>query len=234
MQNEFTPLFIAHASAGSVMLVSGLVAMLAAKGNTYHRKAGQIYLVATTLVAFTGFTIALQKNNQFLIATSIFVLYMIMTGYRSLYLKQLCKEVKAQPVDWLIILFASAGCISLLVIGGMSLVNGNKGGLVPVVFGLISANFIRRDVLKFTKGPVDKKHWLYNHISGMVGSYIAGLTAFLAVNAGFVSRNFSLLVWLTPSIIGTPLIIYWIRKYKAKNEDLTKELRLRINAEVVV
>ncbi|MCX6352781.1 MAG: hypothetical protein NTX03_13125 [Bacteroidetes bacterium] len=223
-----TPIFIVHASAGSVMLLSGLVAMLAKKANKYHRMAGKIYLVAAALVSITGFTIAIQKNNQFLIATSVFVLYMVMSGYRSLYLKQLYKDVKAMPMDWLIIAFASLATVGLLLLGVLSILKGNNGGIVPLTFGIISATFIRRDILKFTKGPVEKKHWLYNHIRGMVGSYIAGLTAFLAVNAGFISHNFSLLVWLSPTAIGVPLIIYWTRKYKTKSDDLSKELGLKI------
>lgn len=228
MQNPLTPLFITHASAGCIMLLSGLVAMAAKKVNKYHRVSGKIYFGATSLVAITGFTIALEKNNHFLLATSIFVMYMVVSGYRSLYLKQLYKEVKAQPIDWLIIVFALIGTLGLLILGALTIMSGNKSGYVPLVFGVISGAFVRRDILKFTKGPVEQKHWLYNHIRGMVGSYIAGLTAFLAVNAGFISHNFSLLVWLAPSAIGTPLIIFWVNKYKAKSNDLSKELGLKI------
>ncbi|MEO8085556.1 MAG: hypothetical protein ABI763_01980 [Bacteroidota bacterium] len=155
-------------------------------------------------------------------------MYMLMSGYRSLYLKQLYKNVKAQPMDWLIIAFASLGAIGLLSLGIVSLYRGNSGGFVPLIFGLISVRFIWRDIAKFIKGPVDKKHWLFNHISGMIGSYIAGFTAFLAVNAGYITHDFSLIAWLTPTAIGVPLIIYWIRKYKVKKEDLSKELGLKI------
>jgi hypothetical protein len=228
MQNTMTPLLLAHATAGSVMLLSGVVAMAAKKANKYHRVAGKIYLVVATVVAVTGFAIAAQKNNQFLIATSVFVMYMVMTGYRSLYLKQLHREVKAQVIDWLIIAFASVGALGLFILGTKAIIRGNFGGLVPLIFGLIAASFIRRDVLKFVKGPVDKKHWLNNHISGMVGSYIAGFTAFLAVNAGFISNSFSPVLWLLPSAIGTPLIIYWIRKYGSQTDDQAKHMGLKI------
>lgn len=49
-------------------------------------------------------------------------------------------------------------------------------------------------------------HWLLFHISGMGGSYIALVTAFLIVQAG---TDASLIVWLIPTIIGTP-IISWV------------------------
>lgn len=214
MHNHFNSLFYTHALAGGVMLVSGMGAIAAKKGGKVHRTSGKVYAWATALVAVTGFVIAMQKGNDFLLATSIFVLYMMGTAYRSLYLKQLHKNVRAAPADWLIMISAAVAALYLVYIGIAGMFRGNNGGIVPAIFGGICAAFIARDVLKFTKGPKDKKHWLFNHISGMVGSYIAGLTAFLAVNAGYFSNNFLLSVWLGPTLLGTPYIIYMIRKYK--------------------
>lgn len=217
MHNDFNLLFYTHAIAGTAMLVSGMGAIASRKGGKVHRTSGKVYAVSTTVVAVTGFVIAMQKGNDFLLATSIFVMYMMGSAYRSLYLKQLHKNVRAAPLDWAIIGGASLAAAYLLYIGVSGISNGNNGGIVPIVFGSICLVFVVRDYRKFTKGPVDKKHWLYNHISGMVGSYIAGVTAFLAVNAGFFSNEFLLAVWLGPTVVGTPYIVYMIRKYKRGN-----------------
>jgi hypothetical protein len=61
----------------------------------------------------------------------------------------------------------------------------------------------------------------------MVGSYIAGITAFLAVNAGYFTNDFVLWVWLGPTVVGTPYIIYNISKYRNKKGAI-KELRQQI------
>lgn len=228
MQNQLTPMLAAHIAAGSVMLPSGLVAILARKANKYHRRAGKIYLYAAIMVALTGFAVAIQKTNYFLIAVSPFVLYMVLTGYRSLYLKTLYKEKKAETIDWILIAFAAITSVSLISFGAWSWLHNSRGGIVPLVFGIICSRFTYRDIEKFTKGPADAKHWLYNHIAGMAGSYIAGTTAFLAVNAPLLTKHFSLVVWLMPTAIGTPLIIYTIRKYKSKTADLKQELGLKI------
>lgn len=216
MQNTFTPIFYAHATAGSVMLFTGAVALAAKKGRPAHRLAGKAYAFATAAVAVTGFTIAWRTSNQFLIATSVFVLYMMVTAYRSLYLKQLYKTRKAQPLDWLIITGAILASAYLIYMGITGLSNNNGNAVVPLVFGLLCLFLGIRDLLKFVKSQGDKKHWLYNHISGMTGSYIGGITAFLAVNAGFFSNEFNLFVWLGPTVAGVPYIIYNIRKYKTK------------------
>jgi len=44
----------------------------------------------------------------------------------------------------------------------------------------------------------------------MLGGYISTCTAFLVVN--FTEVQYPVLVWLLPTIIGTPLIAYWTRK----------------------
>lgn len=214
MQNTVSPLLITHAAAGAVMLLTGLVAMATRKGQPYHRGAGKVYAGATAVVGITGFAIAIIKSNQFLIATSIFVLYMMVSAYRSLHLKKLHLNVRAALADIIIVGGAAIGALYLLLLGVRGLVAGSMSGIVPLVFGGLCASFVLRDIKKFTKGPTDKLHWLFNHISGMVGSYIAGITAFLAVNAGYFTNDFVLWVWLGPTVVGTPYIIYNIRKYK--------------------
>lgn len=59
------------------------------------------------------------------------------------------------------------------------------------------------------------KGWLKKHITGMLGSYIAMVTAIVVVNAMELPlfNQFSPWVaWLTPTIIGTPLIMLAHRK----------------------
>jgi uncharacterized membrane protein len=227
MQNTVSPLLIAHAGAGSVMLLTGLPAMTTRKGQYYHRLWGKVYAGATAVVGLTGFAIAVIKSNQFLIATSIFVLYMMVSAYRSLYLKKLHLHVRAAPIDKAIFTGAAIGALYLLLLGIRGLLAGHSSGIVPLLFGGLCAGFTLRDIKKYTKGPNDKLHWLFNHISGMVGSYIAGITAFLAVNAGYFTNDFVLWVWLGPTVVGTPYIIYNIRRYRNKKGAI-KELRQQI------
>jgi hypothetical protein len=40
------------------------------------------------------------------------------------------------------------------------------------------------------------------------------MTAFLVVNVNFVSPAW--IVWILPTVIFTPLIVYWTRKYTMK------------------
>ncbi|HEX8743438.1 MAG TPA: DUF2306 domain-containing protein [Thermoleophilaceae bacterium] len=53
-----------------------------------------------------------------------------------------------------------------------------------------------------------RPRWLKRHIGGMCGSYIALVTALLVVNAG---RSL-LIVWLLPTIVGSPIIVWLINE----------------------
>jgi hypothetical protein len=65
--------------------------------------------------------------------------------------------------------------------------------------------------------PASPMHWWYEHMSGMLGASIAAVTAFLVNNAAHLGLpNTSLIVWLTPGLIGGPATAMWIRYYRRR------------------
>ncbi len=50
-------------------------------------------------------------------------------------------------------------------------------------------------------------------MGGMIGSYIAAVSAFSVVNFDFLPTAVR---WLWPSAIGLPLLAMWIRSYQRK------------------
>ena len=85
-----------------------------------------------------------------------------------------------------------------------------KFGIVFVVFGFISLRFVYTDWQNYTGKAKEKNYWLLAHLQRMTGAYIASLTAFLVVNKILPG----IIVWLLPTVILTPLIIVWTRKYR--------------------
>jgi len=57
--------------------------------------------------------------------------------------------------------------------------------------------------------------WWFDHMRGMIASYIAAMTAFSAVN---LTHWFgpAWWVWLWPTIVGVPAIAFWTAYYKKK------------------
>jgi hypothetical protein len=87
--------------------------------------------------------------------------------------------------------------------------------MVILVFDAILAALLLLDLKIFNKSkPFTKNQWLIRHITRMVPAYIATVTAFLVVN---VSYEYPLVIWLAPTVLFVPVIIYNIRKYRVRN-----------------
>jgi hypothetical protein len=55
--------------------------------------------------------------------------------------------------------------------------------------------------------------WWYQHMQGMVGAYIAAVSAFSAVNLYFLPP---IIRWLWPTVVGSIGLSVWIRYYRKK------------------
>ncbi len=190
-----------HIAFGFTALITGLAAIFSEKGQKKHRLFGKIFFYSMLGVAAIAIFISIIKDNQFLLIIGIFAFYMDYSGYRAIKNKSL----KPSALDWLILLIASCNSIFMLI----------SGNTVLLVFGSLNSLFVIstfRIFIKTLQGKeIPKLQWLARHIGMMLGTYIATTTAFIVVNVKHV--NPAWLPWLLPSIIGTPLIVYFVRKY---------------------
>lgn len=204
---------ILHVLGGFSALVTGALAMLTHKGGRVHRLNGKIYFGGMTAVFVSAVILSIAHHIPFLLMVGFFSYYMVVRGYRILYLKKLGKGQKAGVLDWAIVLIAASFIIGLLIWGIQRTIAGNGFGYVAIVFGSIGGSFLMGDIRKFLRPPTEKMHWWYTHIAAMCGGYIATMTAFVVVN---VHLNPGWITWLLPTAIGVPLIFLTIRKYKKK------------------
>jgi len=85
--------------------------------------------------------------------------------------------------------------------------------VVAIVFGVIGVALAVSDIWKFMHPPADQNFWWYAHMGGMIGSYIAAVSAFSVVNFHFLPPAVR---WLWPSAIGVPGIVIWIGYYQRR------------------
>lgn len=201
-----------HIITGVFALLSGPVAMFNQDGGKLHRQSGKIYLWSMVVIFTTSIILSLYRGNLFLFLIGIFSMYLVITGYRSLALKMLHRGQKAGTTDWIILVISGIAGIALCLFGAYLWANrGNNFGLVPIVFGAIMLSGVRQDYRRFTVPPTEKNHWLLKHITGMMGGYIATITAFCVNNIhtdpGFIS-------WLLPTVIIAPFIMITTRKFR--------------------
>lgn len=211
MATFITVLLVIHIIGGFGALISGFIASVTRKGNGRHRGSGQAYFWSMTAVFITAVVLGVLKQNWFLFMVGFFSYYLVVRGYRILYLKQLGRGQKASVIDWAVA--TTGGIFGLALIGSSLRLLPNSFAPVPLVFGLICVGFAAKDVQLFIKGPKEKGHWIFGHIAGMGGGYIATWTAFLVTNITFLPP---VMVWLAPTVIGSVCIGYTIFIWKKK------------------
>lgn len=205
-----------HIGAGFTALFVAPLAMVVRKGGTAHRRWGKVFFYAMAVVAITAIVIGIWKNNIFLAMLAVFSFHMAASGYRSLYHKRLHEGQKPGSMD--LALQGVAGAVNggLFIWGFVNILLGNRGSssVLFIAFGLIGSLLVWRNVQRFYKRSVEKHEWLFGHMSGFLGGYIATVSAFSAVNMTFIEPVW--LRWLWPTFVGAPLVAVWVGHYRKK------------------
>ena len=201
-----------HAFSGGIALISGITAIVTKKGSRPHIKSGNIYFWSMLSVIITGLIVGFFRNNIFLQAIAIFSFYMAFTGKRVLRYK---KEIRPTALDWSMNVLALLVSILMLAWGILILIQHGFVGAAPmlIVFGGLLFSMTLNDSRKLWKKKFVKNAWLLDHISRMGGSFIATSTAFLLVNTHIEPVW---VMWLLPTVVGTPLIMVSTSKWKKK------------------
>jgi hypothetical protein len=200
---------VIHITSGFTCLITGLIAMTSFKGLNIHKKAGRVFFYSMLVVAISAVWISIFKRNDFLLIIAGFSFILNYFGFRATKNKQLIPSI----LDWF---FLGIGLVN-----SFFMVKAND--VVLIVFGSINLFLllvtIRIFILTLLKKPIRKLEWLFRHIGLMIGAYIATITAFVVVNVNFVEPRW--LVWLLPTFIFVPVIIFFTSKYKNKKSSLS-------------
>lgn len=214
LQNQnilmITILIIIHAALGGISLLSGLSAILAAKGSSRHVLSGKIFYYCMTSSVVIAVIIALipGHTNYFLLVIGIFSLYLIVTGKRIYSLKNY-EIKKAKKSDQIISYSMMFIGICMMIWGIFIVITNNSIGFAMILFGLIGLRLAYSDILFYRKWFTGYNELVRIHISKMVGGYIAAWTAFLVVNKALPG----ILPWIIPTILGTVYIFTQRKKY---------------------
>jgi hypothetical protein len=225
-----------HAAAGTLALFVAPMAMVVHKGGTWHRRWGKLFFYGMIVVCCTAIAMAIWHPANFWLAlVAVFSFHLVASGYRSLYLKKLHEGLKPNNLDKWLHGLAALFNGGLLIWGLSHVFMGVRDtrATLYTVFGLIGMATVVVNFTKFFKRKHDKREWFFGHISGMLGGYIATLSAFSAVNFGeWFPWMPTWLVWLWPTLLGTPVVALWSAYYRRKFANGTRvrqiaEIRIR-------
>ena len=214
MDSSIALIRLLHIAAGFVALVVAPVAMLTVKGGPTHRRWGKVYFWTMAVVALTAVVLAAYRPVLFLALVAVFSFYAALSAYRVLFRKRPEAGQSARALDWTAALITLTASAALFVLGivrpGETF---QRLGTVAIVFGVVGMALASRDIVRFVRPSADRNAWWFNHMGGMLGSYIAVVSAFSVVNFAFLPL---VVRWLWPTVIGTPLIVAWVVYYRMR------------------
>ena len=203
-----------HILAGTIALFVAPVPMLTAKGGRTHRRWGKVYFWAMAVLALTAVVLAVWRPVVFLALLAVFSFYSAFSGYRALFRKRPREGEHATAFDWTAAIVTFAASATLTALGMLRPGPAwERVGVVPVIFGGVGMVLSGLDLWKFARRPADRNQWWFDHMAGMLGSYIATVSAFSVVNFTFLPTGVR---WLWPTVVGTPLVAAWITYYKQR------------------
>jgi uncharacterized membrane protein len=216
MDTLFKILLAFHILGGTVGLTCGLINIIRKKGDTTHKLVGKGFLYGMLTAGFMSFALSIMHPNAFLFMVGILTVYTVGTGQRYLSLKNLGNGQKPLLIDWALTIMMLIGGIAFVGIGINNIIHGNNFGVVFIAFGGLGLRNVKHD-FNYYRGIIDfKNYWLVQHIGRMSGGFIASVTAVLVVNNKYFTFIPDILLWLLPTILIVPLIVYWSKKIAIK------------------
>jgi uncharacterized membrane protein len=205
-----------HILAGIVSLVAAPVAMAAAKGASVHRRWGKIFFYAMSWIFVSATVLSMYKDNLFLLLIGVFSYYNVVSGYRSLYHKNLHRAGAVGWVDWVALVVAVGFNLYFVAVGIRLWGSGQVVAYLCLLFGGIGLMNAGQNLRRWLQPPADRHAWLFQHIGGFLGGFIAAVTAFSTQVLTFLPDFW---VWVWPTLVGSPLIAFWVRYYKKRLND---------------
>ncbi|MGO4920620.1 hypothetical protein [Maribacter spongiicola] len=215
MENIIEIFIYIHAFFGGVGLITGIASIMVKKGRLNHKRLGKWFSWSMIISSAISLVIARMPNhiNTFLFLIGIFTIYMVLAGNRALTFKSV-KKTKANLTDKLVSGIMAFSALLMIGFGINGLIHNYSHSILFLFFGIIGLFLPYGDYKLFKTTLENRKLWLINHLSRMLGALIASITAFIV--AGM--HQDTLWAWMTPSVLGTIYIVYWIKKTKGKKK----------------
>ena len=200
-------LLVIHIGAGSVALLTAFVAVVTPKGGTIHVRVGRVYAVGMSVIFLTAIPLALLGASVFLLLIAVFSFYLVFAGWR--FARN--RSRRPQPVDWIAAAIMGLTGLGMWTYAVVMALSGAGNWVTLVAFGFIAVALSVADGLFFNQGRPGKRRpaphlRIQRHLTNMMAGTISTITAVMVVN---VSMNPVWVPWLLPTIVITPLIIWW-------------------------
>ncbi len=198
------PLLYLHILAGFISLGIAYFLLFIKKGDKRHKKFGMIYVYGMSTIFVTAIPLSLLGEfNPFLFVIAIFSFYLAFSGYR----QGRDRNGAREQVDKLLGVFITATGILFYFMAVSLFLIKDSMWITSVLFGSIALGSGFND---FRSMKLVERTNFYDrtnlHLNLMLAGTIATTTAFIVTLDPFATLWLN---WVAPTIIGTPIIIYF-------------------------
>jgi hypothetical protein len=196
-----------HVVAGNLALLAAAGAMVASKGGRAHAWAGRAFTIGMTAIFVTALPMTLIKPNLFLLLVALFNFYLVATGW----LRAKNRKGVPTPAEWALAIAMALTALGMVGRGALMLGGGSSMGVVLVAFAGIGGFLAWRDLAGLRAHRFHGVERIASHLTRMLGGTIGAITAFIVTN---VRVEPAFVLWLGPSLVLTPLIVYWTMRVR--------------------
>ncbi len=191
-----------HIAGGFAALVSAAVALATSKGGRGHVYAGRVFSVGMLVIFVTALPMTFLKPNLFLLLIALFSFYLVLTGW----LRARNRRGTPGPADWLASILMVVTAVGMVGRAVVLMRGGDSMGIVLLVFGGIGGALAVTDLVALRSQRYRGAERIAAHLTRMLAGTIAAVTAFSVVN---VKIQPAFVVWLAPTVVIAPVIVYW-------------------------
>ena len=206
-------LLIINILAGTLALMAAVSAVVSSKGKKGHIIAGRTYFWGMTIIFLTAIPMSIVSGKVFLFLIAIFSFYLAYAGMR--FARN--RTGIANIFDWV--------AVGLMILSGMVMwclaifyfINNNSQYITLIIFGFIAISLGYTDFRGYRNKSAIGKQRIARHLTNMLAGTIAVITAVLVTNI-YIEPVF--ILWILPTIVITPIIFWWNRKYTVSNKAI--------------
>jgi uncharacterized membrane protein/heme/copper-type cytochrome/quinol oxidase subunit 4 len=219
------PTLLVHIIAGSLGVVSGFVALYAAKGAGLHRKSGMVFVCTMLTMSILGATMAALRGREPAsnIPVGVLTAYMVFTALTTV--RPL--SARARWLDLFGTLVALAVGLTMLTFGLEALVSadGQSHGLPAFPFLMFSAVGLGAgagDVRMMRAGGLRGASRIARHLWRMCLALALAVFAFVPRLGRMLPQRFRIFPLLVlPVVVVLVTMIYWLWRVRARRRDRT-------------
>ncbi len=212
-----------HILAGGLALLSGYVALYAAKGANVHRKSGTLFAYAMVTMSLTGAFIAAIHDNAISIVAGLMTFYMVATGMRTV-------QQQTPSASWidrgatLFAMFVAAGCF---IVGVQAAGRGRPEAYPLFVFGIVGALAASGDIRMMRAGRIEAPRRIARHLWRMCfGMWVAAASFFWGPQNRVPELIRIPVLQAVAVLLPIVVTIYWLRRLRKKRREVPAENEL--------